>query len=155
MYGFLRGFYSLPTLSESHAFWVATSAARKAIELAMLGLPDESQSILTILAQHSDLTGPLISRIPNEAQFLYELTEYTPDGVERADEDGLDRLEAELVRQISYLPEEVNVFNGEEKDYQKLKDWYESVKEKNVTGTEYTRPRYYVDLLSILSSQAS
>ena len=150
MAGFLRSFDSLGTLCDRFAFSVVDSAARKVIEVAMLGLPAEAQSIFTILAQHSDATGPLTSRVPAEAQFLYELTGYTPIGVEHTDKDELKRLKVELVRKIPYLPGGVDVLNGEEKDFQILKDWYELEKNKSETGTECAAPGYYVNLLSIL-----
>ena len=153
MAGFLRSFCSLGTLCDRFAFSVADSAARKSIELAMLGLPAEAQSILTILAQHSDATGPLTSRVPAEAQFLYELTGYAPVGVEHTDKDELERLEVELARKIPYLPKGVDVLNGEEKDFQILKDWYELLKNKSETGTENATPGYYVSLLLLPSSR--
>lgn len=144
MAGFLRSFYSLETLCDCSAFSVADSAARKAIELAMLGFPAEAQSILATLAQHSNITGPLTSRFPAEAQFLYELTGDAPVGVEHADKDELKRLEVELARKIPYLPEGVDVVNGDERDFERLKDWYELVKSRSETGTEYASPGYYV-----------
>lgn len=130
MAGFLRNFYSVATLSNRSASTVAALAARKAIELAMLNLRAESQSILTILAQHSDFTGPLITRVPAEAQFLYELTDYVPVGVERTDKDGLESLEAELAKKLAHLPPEVDVIGGGAKDFQMLKDWTEELEKE-------------------------
>lgn len=152
MTGFLRSFYSLGTLCDPFVISVADSTSRKAIELAMLGLPAEAQSILAILARHSNATDPLISRFPAESQFLYELTGYALVGVENNDKDELKRLEVELVRKIPYLPEGVDVLDGEEEDFQILKDWYELVKSKSETGTEYAGPGYYVSILSVSSS---
>ena len=79
----------------------------------MLGLLTESQSILVRLAQHSDYTGPLASRNPAEAQFLYELTDSALDGVDRVDEDSLKTLEREFARNIPYFANVVDIDNEE------------------------------------------
>ena len=128
MTGFLQKFHSLPTLSDRSASAVATSAARKAIELAMLGLCSESLAILSLLMHYSDITGaPLSSDIPAEVQFIYEAANEAPTLVERMDEERLKKMERELRKRLPHLPKGVDLINGGEKDFTTVTGWLEEL----------------------------
>ncbi|KAH8700252.1 hypothetical protein BGW36DRAFT_356916 [Talaromyces proteolyticus] len=121
MAGFLRNFSSLDIRSERPVDTVKFHAARKAVELSMLGLVSESCLILELLPEHGNV--PNANVMPDEAQFLFEAIDKMPEGFERLGKEELKDLEEESIRKIPYLPEEVNVVNGSEDDFQALKSW--------------------------------
>jgi hypothetical protein len=111
MSGFLRGFFALTTFSGSSTTGVISTAAQKAVELAMLGQIDEASAIFAILAQHHRSehaeerdNRPFNQSIPRVTPFLYEIFETLPPGVGEVDklngEDELQRLEEQFLREI-------------------------------------------------------
>lgn len=150
---FLRSFYSLDTLSNRSASSVAASAARKAVELAMLNLVSESYSILSILAQHSDASGPLARKIPAEAQFIYQAAHKAPVGVESVDEEGLNSLVQELAGRLPYLPDGVDIVGGDARDFETLGSWVKQLeRDRQEAGGLDATTGYDVRLLSLFYS---
>jgi hypothetical protein len=121
--GLLQNFYAVHILYERSAEQVAYIAAEKAIELAVLGLGDESITILELLAEQSDARGPLIRKIPQEAQFLYNVINKAPHGVGMLDAAELANLQRESLRRIPCLPDYIDIVDGTEEDFKKLQKW--------------------------------
>lgn len=134
MAGFCRNFFALTTLRSSTTE-VISSAARKAVELAMLGQIDEASAIFAILAQHhrsetvEERDNRLFNqRIPRNTPFLYELFETLPPSVGEVDklnsEEELQRLEEQFHREIrpSFGPEAAidTSRHATEADFEKL-----------------------------------
>lgn len=110
MSGFCRNFFALTTLSSSSTGVIST-AAQKAVELAMLGQIDEASTIFAILAEHHRSetveerdNRQFNQRIPRVTSFLYEIFETLPPGVGEVDklssEEELQRLEEQFLREI-------------------------------------------------------
>ncbi|CRG83095.1 hypothetical protein PISL3812_00443 [Talaromyces islandicus] len=112
---------------------IASSAARVAVDLGMLGCVEEAHSLITLLTEHSNPSPPyqnliLTRGIPDAIHFLYEATgQNPPPAVEKLDNAGLDSLEQELNERLPYLADGVDVVNGNEKDYESLQKWIQEL----------------------------
>lgn len=141
MVGFLQRFYEEDTLYEVDDGITFSQATRKAVELAMLGLPQEANAILTILLAHghsltyandricaeffwseSDIACPDQTPIPNK--------EHTS-----CEDERLQKVERDARDLFSHLPE----WSLDEKSFEELSQtmaqWKEGPLGKFDTGT--------------------
>ena len=128
-------------LTEHDVSCVVRRTANRAVQLGMLGLVEESHSILAFLAEQTKKTAeptsrPLTEQIPDTIQFMYEvIPQSPPDGVEKYNQEQLAELQRELNDILPHYPNSVrgvDVVNGNDQDFETLQAW---IREMDGEGT--------------------
>ncbi|RDW72841.1 hypothetical protein BP6252_06748 [Coleophoma cylindrospora] len=112
---FLQGFLEDDILAECSTGAVVANASFKAVELAMLGLPDEANAIFALLHP----TGCLRYSSPMEFFFAASGTR-RPDGTEPLNDQKLAPLEQQALESFGHLPRDINFANIDETSYEKI-----------------------------------
>jgi len=137
MIGFLQGFYGDAILAETDEMEVVRCAAQKAIEIAMMGLADEANNLLT-LAKVKETNRTISVLFTSQLEFF--LAESRACGSDGLDEQGLRELEVTAKGYLPHLPEGITFDDVTQESYANLnkfaKEMEESGYSKATTGAD-------------------
>jgi len=137
MFGFLQGFYGDAILAETDDMAVIRCAAGKAIEIAMMGLADEANNLLT-LAKAKETNRTISVLFASQLEFF--LAESRVRGSDGLDEQGLRKLEMTAKGYLPHLPEGITFDDVTQESYTNLnkfaKETEESGCSKATTGVD-------------------
>ncbi|QDS73749.1 hypothetical protein FKW77_004988 [Venturia effusa] len=131
MTGFLQGFFEEEILFEAYETRVILKATEKAIEIAIMGLAPEAQEILGLvnLPRSNAAQEPLAKLFTPRLQFfMAESRQHREsNSLDELDEEKLLDLEGVAKDELPHLPEEIEVKNGSEEMYSRLKEFAKEV----------------------------
>lgn len=123
---FLQGFFEEKILFEADEASVIRQATAKALDIAMMGLAAEAREILTLvkLSEAKENNKSLANLFANlfTPQLEFFMAESRPlRGVDAVDEEKILGLEVATKDALPHLPEGIEVKDGSEESYGKLK----------------------------------